>query len=294
MTKQIFLAICALLLISLLGSQGSASVWKPLQSTENAVELSSSDAKVLLVAGGKRIAPKPKATPEPRSAPKAKAPVRKPPKAQRSASGRALPQRVKRATLPKQTQQLQKLQRKPAVSAAARKLHRSTRSAPRLATGKTLTSQRIESVKSQLRSKSSVQIRRSKATASLSNNARKALINRTPKRPRSVRHYSGISLPSKKTELLEKLKGMGLKSQPTTVKKGKTKGQINGIRFQFRDGSSVRVMNPSGRNGHRAAFSKGGNAIDPKTGKAPQPPNGLNRKQRNLYIRSRTHMILSE
>ena len=50
-------------------------------------------------------------------------------------------------------------------------------------------------------------------------------------------------------------------------------------------------MQPSGQAPLRASFENAsGNAVNPFTGKPPQPPAGLTRAERLDYIRSRTHV----
>jgi hypothetical protein len=64
-----------------------------------------------------------------------------------------------------------------------------------------------------------------------------------------------------------------------------------GTHYTLPDGSSVRLMQPSGQAPLRASFENAsGNAVNPFSGKPPQPPAGLTRAERLDYIRSRTHV----
>lgn len=104
-----------------------------------------------LAKGGKPPAVKPKfnAAAKPKALPKAKPPTAaKPAQAPRSVTGRTLPQRIQSVKLPKQTQALVK---KPAVSAAARKLGAAVKPTAKALATKPLTAVKKSSVQGKIR-----------------------------------------------------------------------------------------------------------------------------------------------
>lgn len=108
----------------------------------------------LPIKGGKPTAVRPKfnAAANPKPLPKAKPPtVAKPLQAPSSITGRTLPQRTHSLKLPKQTQALTK---KPAVSAAARKLNTAVKPTARALATKPITSAGIQQTRDSLREKS--------------------------------------------------------------------------------------------------------------------------------------------
>lgn len=74
-----------------------------------------------------------------------------------------------------------------------------------------------------------------------------------------------------------------------------TSGNIVGQAHTLPDGNIVRTMAADGRNPRRASFTNSnGGAIDPFTGKPPQPPSGLTRAERKQYVRERSHIVQGE
>lgn len=66
-----------------------------------------------------------------------------------------------------------------------------------------------------------------------------------------------------------------------------------GMVYTLPDGSLVRVMEPSGQAGLRASFTDAnGNAINPFTGKQPQPPPGVTGAAWKRMFRDLTHVDL--
>jgi hypothetical protein len=230
--------------------------------------------------------------------PKMAAPRTKPPVASRqavnprSATGRALPSRVQGVNLPTQTREIM---RKLTASGAA-KLRQGSRQrflSPNLT--KQLTEKRLDSARKFLRSSPKIKTSKSKHTSRLNVEVQRASLKLGTRNTKPVRHYSGVVLPSSSKALVRKLSEMGLKSKPTTTKSGKNQGKINGTSFYFKDGSYVRVMKPSGSNGHRAVFHNNkGVPIDPRTGKVPRPAKALSKREKALYTKGKTHIILSE
>jgi len=105
--------------------------------------------------------------------------------------------------------------------------------------------------------------------------------------PDFIADANGTVIPTSRARLEEGLRAQGLPTTPT---------DSPGLQYNYPDGTSVRIMEPSGRNPLRAVFEKGPrNYIDPFTGKPPQPPadpaarGGLSRKQ---WVMSRTHINL--
>ena len=71
-----------------------------------------------------------------------------------------------------------------------------------------------------------------------------------------------------------------------------TSGNVVGKSYTLPGGNKVRAMEPDGRNPRRASFTNGnGGAIDPFTGKPPQPPSGLSRAERKQFVRDRSHVV---
>lgn len=71
-----------------------------------------------------------------------------------------------------------------------------------------------------------------------------------------------------------------------------TSGNIVGKAYTLPDGNKVRTMDPDGRNPRRASFTNtNGGAVDPFTGKPPQPPSGLSRAERKQFVRDRSHIV---
>lgn len=65
-----------------------------------------------------------------------------------------------------------------------------------------------------------------------------------------------------------------------------------GTQYTLPDGSTVRLMEPSGPAGRRASFENAnGGPINPFTGKPPpNPPPGLSRADRPEWVRNQTHV----
>lgn len=71
-----------------------------------------------------------------------------------------------------------------------------------------------------------------------------------------------------------------------------TIGNVVGQAHTLPDGNIARTMSPDGRNPRRASFTNSnGGAIDPFTGKPPQPPSGLSRTERKQFVREKSHII---
>ena len=96
----------------------------------------------------------------------------------------------------------------------------------------------------------------------------------------------GVVIPTSRNRLVAGFEQAGLPSTPTSSA---------GTQYTLPGGSLVRVMEPSGQAPLRASFANAnGGPINPFTGKPVQPPPGSSTAERLDYIRSRTHIELSQ
>ena len=105
-----------------------------------------------------------------------------------------------------------------------------------------------------------------------------------PDHPTFIAHSNGTVIPTSRTRLEQGLIDAGLPSSPT---------DSPGMQYFFEDGTSVRIMEPSGPAGLRASFERGDhNYVSPFTGKPVQAPTNLLGRQRREYVMQRTHIDL--
>ncbi|MGJ3192331.1 RHS repeat-associated core domain-containing protein, partial [Paenarthrobacter sp. FR1] len=94
----------------------------------------------------------------------------------------------------------------------------------------------------------------------------------------------GVVIPTNRSTLETGFQKAGLASKPT---------DSMGMQYTMPDGSLVRIMEPSGGAPLRASFTNANEGpVQPFTGKPVQPPRGLTRPERALYVRERTHIEL--
>jgi len=67
-----------------------------------------------------------------------------------------------------------------------------------------------------------------------------------------------------------------------------------GVGYAYPNGDTVRIMQPTRYAGLRASFeNSSGNAINPFSGRPPQPPKGFTGNSKD-YVRSRSHIELDD
>jgi RHS repeat-associated protein len=95
----------------------------------------------------------------------------------------------------------------------------------------------------------------------------------------------GVAIPTSRRRLEDGFTAAGIKGAPT---------KSPGVQYTYpHDGTTVRIMEPSGKNGLRASFQNSGNQrVDPWTDRPVHPPRGLSGSQRKGYIGPRTHVEL--
>ncbi|MCA4133323.1 RHS repeat-associated core domain-containing protein [Arthrobacter sp. M4] len=94
----------------------------------------------------------------------------------------------------------------------------------------------------------------------------------------------GTIISTSRSRLEGGFQGAGFESAPT---------KSPGMQYTLPDGSKVRIMEPSGRAKLRASFTDAiGNAINPFTGKQPQPPRGAKGAAWRQTLRELTHIDL--
>ncbi|HEY9290349.1 MAG TPA: polymorphic toxin-type HINT domain-containing protein, partial [Microlunatus sp.] len=93
----------------------------------------------------------------------------------------------------------------------------------------------------------------------------------------------GTVIPTNRARLEQGFQDAGLPSQPTASP---------GTEYTMPDGTSVRVMDPSGQAPQRASFENGNGQPVDMDGNTPQPPKGLTKGQRKQWVRDRTHVEL--
>lgn len=103
-----------------------------------------------------------------------------------------------------------------------------------------------------------------------------------PRRPDFIADQRGTAVPTSQSRMRQGLEDAGFPSQAT---------QAPGRQFTFPDGSTVRLMAPSGQAGRWASFENPfGGPISPFTGKPVQAPGRLPPGAGRDYVRSRTHV----
>lgn len=91
----------------------------------------------------------------------------------------------------------------------------------------------------------------------------------------------GTAVPVSQSRMKQGFDAAGFPKQPT---------RSPGTEYRLPDGRRVRAMDPSGGAPRRASFENAhGHAVTPD-GVVPQPPRGLTRSQRLIYLRDRTHV----
>lgn len=106
----------------------------------------------------------------------------------------------------------------------------------------------------------------------------------TAVKPSFIASADGVVVPTSRSRLVQGFEDAGLPSVPT---------RSPGTQYTLPDGSLVRVMEPSGQAPLRASFTDSlGNAINPFTGKQPQPPPGATGAAWRQLMRDLTHVEL--
>ncbi len=103
-------------------------------------------------------------------------------------------------------------------------------------------------------------------------------------KPSFIASADGVVVPTSRSRLVGGFDDAGLPSVPT---------RSPGTQYTLPDGSLVRVMEPSGQAPLRASFTDSlRNAINPFTGKQPQPPPGVSGAAWRQLMRNLTHVEL--
>lgn len=100
-----------------------------------------------------------------------------------------------------------------------------------------------------------------------------------------VADAKGTIVPTNRDRLQKGFDSAGFPAKPADK---------DGTIYTLPDGTTVRVMEPSGQAPLRASFDKNNSPISPFTGKPVHPPKGLTKPERQDYVRSRTHVELGE
>ncbi|WP_223944993.1 DUF6531 domain-containing protein [Arthrobacter sp. StoSoilB20] len=110
------------------------------------------------------------------------------------------------------------------------------------------------------------------------------MVSSNPAGSAFIASADGVVIPTSRTTLETGFQRAGFHGVPTTSP---------GMMYSMPDGSLVRIMEPSGAAQLRASFTNANDGlINPFTGKPVQPPSGLTRSDRVLYVRERTHVNL--
>lgn len=100
---------------------------------------------------------------------------------------------------------------------------------------------------------------------------------------------NGTTVGTRQSQMKKGFEDAGFSSQNVV---SPTSGNVVGKSYTLPGGNKVRAMEPDGRNPRRASFTNGnGGAVDPFTGKPPQPPSGLSRAERKQFVRDRSHVV---
>ena len=100
---------------------------------------------------------------------------------------------------------------------------------------------------------------------------------------------NGTTVSTSQSRMRQGFNDAGFPSQQVV---SPTSGNVVGQAHTLPNGNIVRTMSADGRNPRRASFTNGnGGAINPFTGKPPQPPSGLTRAERKQFVRERSHIV---